>query len=150
MRAKGEARLSAKTLEACYDVLRRKTKANKGSEIFMRVFPDRPICVKVCLYYTLSGREGEGGREGREGGERADLSASFRLSIRLVVRSCRETRRVWERERDPSSTGLASESISAYRNEASLKGRERSPFSFRFSDSEAHLPSLLCLFFSLQ
>ncbi|KAL7414953.1 ribosomal protein L10e/L16 [Mrakia frigida] len=46
MRAKGEARLSAKTLEACYDVLRRKIKGNKGAQIFMRVFPDRPICVK--------------------------------------------------------------------------------------------------------
>lgn len=62
MRAKGEARLSAKTLEACYDVLRRKIKGNKGAQIFMRVFPDRPICVKVSDQLR-------GGGEGRKGKE---------------------------------------------------------------------------------
>lgn len=48
MRALKGARLTAKQLESAYNVLKRKTKTNKGVQIIMRVFPDRPVCVKVC------------------------------------------------------------------------------------------------------
>lgn len=47
IRTKQGIELSAKQLEAAYDVLRRKTKSYKGTKIFMNIFPNRPICVKV-------------------------------------------------------------------------------------------------------
>lgn len=47
MRAKKGHRLTAKQLEGCYNILKRKIKIHKGAEIIMRVFPDRPVCVKV-------------------------------------------------------------------------------------------------------
>lgn len=40
------ARLSAKQLQSAQTALKRKLKAVKGSQVFMRVFPDIPVCVK--------------------------------------------------------------------------------------------------------
>jgi ribosomal protein L16/L10AE len=59
MRAKKGHRLTAKQLEQCYNILKRKTKVHKGAEIIMRVFPDRPVCVKVCDGASADRREGE-------------------------------------------------------------------------------------------
>ena len=40
------ARLSAAQLQACREALRRKLRPVKGSKLYLRVFPDIPICVK--------------------------------------------------------------------------------------------------------
>jgi hypothetical protein len=48
VRVKQGLRITAKQLQACYAMLRLKMKPYKGTDIFMNVFPDRPICVKVC------------------------------------------------------------------------------------------------------
>lgn len=39
-------RLSAKQLQSAQTALKRKLRAVKGSQVFMRVFPDIPVCVK--------------------------------------------------------------------------------------------------------
>lgn len=50
IRIKGNGmRISAKQLVAAEDVLKRKLKTIKGVKVYMRVFPDIPVCVKVCL-----------------------------------------------------------------------------------------------------
>jgi len=41
-------RLSAKQLTTAREVLRRKLKPIKHAKIYLRVFPDVPVCVKVC------------------------------------------------------------------------------------------------------
>jgi ribosomal protein L16 len=40
------ARLSAKQLSSAQTALKRKLRVIKGSQVFMRVFPDIPVCVK--------------------------------------------------------------------------------------------------------
>lgn len=40
------ARLSAKQLDAAETALKRKLKVVKGAQVFLRVFPDIPVCVK--------------------------------------------------------------------------------------------------------
>lgn len=40
------ARLSAKQLQSAEVALKRKLKVVKGAQVFMRVFPDIPVCVK--------------------------------------------------------------------------------------------------------
>ena len=46
-------RLSAKQLTSAEDVLKRKLKPLKGAKIWMRVFPDVPVCVKVCHAFCV-------------------------------------------------------------------------------------------------
>ncbi|KII84668.1 hypothetical protein PLICRDRAFT_117819 [Plicaturopsis crispa FD-325 SS-3] len=47
IRIKGNGvRFSAKQLTAAEEVIKRKIKAVKGSKVFMRVFPDVPVCIK--------------------------------------------------------------------------------------------------------
>ncbi|KAI0037192.1 ribosomal protein L10e/L16, partial [Vararia minispora EC-137] len=47
LRIKGDAvRLSAKLLKTTYENLRRTLKPVKGCKIYMRVFPDIPVCIK--------------------------------------------------------------------------------------------------------
>lgn len=40
------ARLTAKQLQSAETALKRKLKVVKGAQVFMRVFPDIPVCVK--------------------------------------------------------------------------------------------------------
>ena len=48
IRIKGNGmRLTAKQLTAAEEVLKRKLKVVKGAKVYMRVFPDIPVCVKV-------------------------------------------------------------------------------------------------------
>lgn len=42
----GSARLSSAQLTACREAIKRKIKTVKGAEVFLRVFPDIPVCVK--------------------------------------------------------------------------------------------------------
>ncbi|KAI0314404.1 ribosomal protein L10e/L16 [Amylostereum chailletii] len=47
LRIKGPGvRISAKQLKSAEDVLKRKVKVVKGSKVYMRVFPDIPVCIK--------------------------------------------------------------------------------------------------------
>lgn len=41
------ARLSAKQLTTVQELIKRKLKVVKGAKLFLRVFPDVPICIKV-------------------------------------------------------------------------------------------------------
>ena len=51
-------RLSAKQLTSVEDVLKRKLKPLKGAKIWMRVFPDIPVCIKVSTLFECYGRRG--------------------------------------------------------------------------------------------
>jgi ribosomal protein L16 len=46
LRLLAPARLSAKQLTSAETALKRKLKIIKGAQVFMRVFPDIPVCVK--------------------------------------------------------------------------------------------------------
>lgn len=46
-------RLSAKQLVAAEEVLKRKLKQIKGAKVYMRVFPDIPVCVKVSRHDSI-------------------------------------------------------------------------------------------------
>ena len=43
----GGARLSAKQLTTAQEVIVKKLKVLKGSKVYLRVFPDIPVCIKV-------------------------------------------------------------------------------------------------------
>lgn len=48
IRIKGNGqRLTAKQLTTAEEVLKRKARAFKGLKVFLRVFPDIPVCIKV-------------------------------------------------------------------------------------------------------
>ena len=50
IRIKGNgARLSAKQLTTAEEVIKKKMKAIKGTKVYLRVFPDIPVCIKVHL-----------------------------------------------------------------------------------------------------
>ena len=50
IRIKGNgARLSAKQLQTVEETIKRKIKPIKGARVWLRVFPDIPVCIKVCL-----------------------------------------------------------------------------------------------------
>ncbi len=54
IRIKGNGmRISARQLVAAEDVLKRKLKTIKGVKVYMRVFPDIPVCVKVCFLLNV-------------------------------------------------------------------------------------------------
>jgi ribosomal protein L16 len=46
IRTLGSARLTADQLSSAVTAIKRKIKPVKGAEVFMRVFPDVPVCVK--------------------------------------------------------------------------------------------------------
>jgi hypothetical protein len=51
IRIKGDgARISAKQLTTAEEAIKRKIKVIKGSKVYMRVFPDIPVCIKVSPY----------------------------------------------------------------------------------------------------
>lgn len=51
IRIKGNgARLTAKQLMTAEDVIKKKLKIIKGTKVYLRVFPDIPVCVKVRAY----------------------------------------------------------------------------------------------------
>ena len=48
LRIKGNGvRLTAKQLQTAEEVIKRKIKQVKGSKVYLRVFPDIPVCIKV-------------------------------------------------------------------------------------------------------
>ena len=48
IRIKGQGvRITAKQLTTAEEVIKRKIKPVKGSKVYMRVFPDIPVCIKV-------------------------------------------------------------------------------------------------------
>ena len=50
LRIKGQGvRLTAKQLTTAEEVIKRKIKVIKGAKVYLRVFPDIPVCVKVCI-----------------------------------------------------------------------------------------------------
>lgn len=56
IRIKGEgARLTQRQLLAAEDAIKKKIKPIKGAKVYMRVFPDIPVCIKVRLFSTYGG-----------------------------------------------------------------------------------------------
>lgn len=54
IRIKGNgARLSAKQLSTAQEVIIKKLKILKGSKVYLRVFPDIPVCIKVKFHLPL-------------------------------------------------------------------------------------------------
>ena len=54
IRIKGNgARLSAKQLSTAQEVIIKKLKILKGSKVYLRVFPDIPVCIKVSLLLSV-------------------------------------------------------------------------------------------------
>ena len=48
IRIKGNgARLTGKQLETVQELMKRKLKPVKGAKVYLRVFPDVPVCIKV-------------------------------------------------------------------------------------------------------
>jgi ribosomal protein L16/L10AE len=48
IRIRGQgARITAKQLTTAEEVIKRKIKVIKGAKVYLRVFPDIPVCVKV-------------------------------------------------------------------------------------------------------
>lgn len=51
IRIKGNGvRLTAKQLTSAEDAIKRKIKIVKGAKVYLRVFPDIPVCQKVCIF----------------------------------------------------------------------------------------------------
>lgn len=81
IRIKGNgARFSAKQLETVRELIKRKLKPVKGAKVYLRVFPDIPVCIKVCSYLQM---------------DKWCLNSAFR-----------EMRLVWVKEKALSSSGL--------------------------------------------
>jgi ribosomal protein L16/L10AE len=56
IRIKGQGvRLTAKQLTTAEEVIKRKIKVIKGAKVYLRVFPDIPVCVKVRM--SLKGQD---------------------------------------------------------------------------------------------
>jgi len=54
IRIKGNgARLSAKQLTTAQEVMQKKLKVIKGSRVYLRVFPDIPVCIKVGYFFFV-------------------------------------------------------------------------------------------------
>ena len=53
IRVNQAVRFSAKQLSSAQEALKRGIKQFKGAKVFLRVFPDIPVCVKVCLASVL-------------------------------------------------------------------------------------------------
>lgn len=82
LRIKGNGvRLTAKQLQTAEEVIKRKIKSVKGSKVYLRVFPDIPVCIKVTF------------------------TPFVRLLNLLKVPAVRGMKRVWVRARERLSTG---------------------------------------------
>ena len=82
IRIKGNgARLTGKQLQTVEELVKRKLKVVKGAKVYLRVFPDIPVCIKVCLWNR------------------------FDVYNEILTDSCREMKREWGRERVHSSFG---------------------------------------------
>ena len=79
------ARLSAKQLSTAQEVIIKKLKILKGSKVYLRVFPDIPVCIKVKFHLPLE--------------------KVCRKFIVIPFFFCRVTRPVWEKEREHSNFG---------------------------------------------
>ena len=69
LRIKGNGvRLTAKQLQTAEEVIKRKIKQVKGSKVYLRVFPDIPVCIKVTFipFVTLFGFAESTGGQGNE------------------------------------------------------------------------------------
>ena len=75
-------RFSAKQLTTAQEVLKRKLKSIKHAKIYLRLFPDVPVCVKVCQLCSMSS-----------------------LECNYTLLSLRVTRLAWERAKEGSSFG---------------------------------------------
>ena len=90
LRIKGNGvRLTAKQLQTAEEVIKRKIKQVKGSKVYLRVFPDIPVCIKVA--FTPS-------------------ESLFDLLKALVVR---EMKRVWVKARGHLNSGPLGMSLSS-------------------------------------
>ena len=90
LRIKGNGvRLTAKQLQTAEEVIKRKIKQVKGSKVYLRVFPDIPVCIKVI--FTPVGRS----------------------SNLLKTSTVREMKRVWVRARERLNTGRHGMSLSS-------------------------------------
>ncbi|KAG5642604.1 hypothetical protein DXG03_002502 [Asterophora parasitica] len=72
IRIKGNgARLSAKQLTTAEEVIKKKIKVIKGTKVYLRVFPDIPVCIKAStvggIFLSLSIDENAQGNETRMG-----------------------------------------------------------------------------------
>ena len=82
IRIKGNGvRLTAKQLQTAEEVIKRKIKQVKGSKVYLRVFPDIPVCIKVASVWF---------------GRFFDL---------LKPPTVRGTKRAWVRAREHSNSG---------------------------------------------
>jgi len=80
IRIKGDgARLSAKQLTTAEEVIKKKIKVIKGTKVYLRVFPDIPVCVKV--------------------------SQELKWRLTHPYPSQREMKLAWEKEREPLNIG---------------------------------------------
>ena len=80
IRIKGNgARFSAKQLETVRELIKRKLKPIKGAKVYLRVFPDIPVCIKV--------------------------SYDLRLLYFSFLPFSREMKHVWVKEKAPSNSG---------------------------------------------
>jgi ribosomal protein L16/L10AE len=94
IRIKGNgARLTAKQLTTARDVILKKLKILKGSKVYLRVFPDIPVCIKVWHMFSFCVDE-----------------AQLNLS--------RAMKRVWVKERERSNTGLLGLSVHVHSAES--------------------------------
>ena len=73
-------RLTAKQLTSAEEAIRRAIKPIKGAKVYLRVFPDIPVCIKVRVRRRICSRHG-------------------------MTVSARVTKPVWVKERVRSSTG---------------------------------------------
>jgi ribosomal protein L16/L10AE len=82
IRIKGNGvRFSAKQLLAAEEVLKRKMKVIKGAKVYLRVFTDIPVCIKVSLMFVST--------------------ESFPpIMVRVDENIAREVKPVWAKERD--------------------------------------------------
>lgn len=86
IRIKGNgARITGKQLETVQELIKRKLKPVKGAKVYLRVFPDVPVCIKV--------------RAANNSWRHLGSDTYSTLCLRRV------TKRVWERERERSSFG---------------------------------------------
>ena len=90
LRIKGNGvRLTAKQLQTAEEVIKRKIKQVKGSKVYLRVFPDIPVCIKVAFTPLAMPSDSLSG---------------------LAVR---EMKRVWGRARERLSSGRRGMSLSS-------------------------------------
>ena len=95
IRIKGNgARLSAKQLTTVEEVIKKKLKVLKGAKVYLRVFPDIPVCIKVRSY---------------------QLGSS---GLQCLMSGRRVMKLVWVKERELSSFGRRGKSAACSKSPA--------------------------------